>query len=146
MSNLIDGIFAAVMLMVFAICAIVGLMIFTSMDNATSGGFMFSGSFKQIYTALNSSAIFIAIAVSLAAVFSGLLIRTHPAFFFISLILIVIEFLLLPTFVNVYNGVASNMPVAVQNDMALQSQVFQMLPILTALGTALAVIVGIVRE
>jgi hypothetical protein len=145
MSNIVDGIFVAFMLLVFGVCAIIGLMIFTSLDGTGMFG-AYSASFKQFYTALNGVAIFIALGVCLAAVFSGLMIRTHPAFFIIAVILVFVQFMIVPSFVQVYNGVALSMPVSVQNDMAQQSQILQMLPLLTALGTMLTVIVGIVRE
>lgn len=145
MSSVIDGIFAAFMLFLFAVCAIIGLMVFTAIDGTGLFG-SYSASFKQFYTALNSVSIFIALGMSLAAVFSGLMIRSHPIFFFVAVILVFIEFMVVPSFVQVYNGVAVNMPASVQADMAQQSQIFQMLPLLTALGTMLTVIVGIVRE
>lgn len=145
MSSLIDTIFAAFMLMVFGIAVLIGLMVFNSIEGTGLLG-TYGASLKGFYTSLNSVAIFIAIGMSLAAVFSGLMIRTHPAFFIIAVILVFIEFLVVPSFVQVYNGVAQGMSASVQNDMALQSQIFQMLPILTALGTMLTVIVGIVRE
>jgi len=145
MSNLIDAIFAAFTLLVFGIFVLVGLMVFLSISGTGLLG-SYAAALQQFYTSLNNVAIFIAIGMSLAAVFSGLMIRTHPAFFIISVILVFIEFLVVPSFVQVYNGVAQSMPVAVQNDMALQSQILQMLPLLTALGTMLTVIVGLVRE
>ena len=145
MSNLIDAIFAAFTLLVFGIFVLVGLMVFLSISDTGLLG-TYASDLQQFYTSLNNVAIFIAIGMSLAAVFSGLMIRTHPAFFIIAVILVFIEFLVVPSFVQVYNGVAQSMPIAVQNDMALQSQILQMLPLLTALGTMLTVIVGLVRE
>lgn len=145
MSSIVDAIFAAFLLVVFSIFAIIGLMIFTNLD-ATGIFGSYSASFKQFYTAINNMAIFIAIAISLAAVFAGLMIRSHPVFFVIAVILVFIEFMVVPSFVQVYNQLAQGMPVSVQNDMANQSTILQMLPILTALGTMLTVIVGIVRE
>lgn len=145
MSNIVDAIFAACMLMMFGVAVLVGLMVFNSLaDTGILGSY--ESSLKGFYTSLNSVAVFIAIGVSLAAVFSGLLIRTHPAYFVIAVILVFVEFLVVPTFVQVYNGVALGMSADVQNDMALQSQILQMLPILTAFGTMLAIIVGTVRE
>ena len=145
MSNIVDAIFAAFLLMLFAIFALIGLNVFLSISGTGLLG-SYASNMQQFYTSINNVAIFIAIGMSLAAVFSGLMIRTHPAFFIISVILVFIEFLVVPSFVQVYNGVAQSMPVAVQNDMALQSQILQMLPLLTALGTMLTVIVGLVRE
>lgn len=145
MSNIVDAIFAAFLLMVFAIFALVGLGVFTTIDGSGLFG-SYSASFKQFYTAINNVAIFIAIGIALAAVFAGLMIRTHPVFFVIAIILVFIEFLVVPSFVEVYNAVAQGMPVSVQNDMAQQTAILQMLPIITAVGTMLTVIVGIVRE
>ena len=145
MSNIIDAIFAAFMLLVFGVCVLVSLMVFNSISGTGLLG-SYAGSFDQFYKAINSVAIFIAIGISLAAVFSGLMIRTHPAFFIIALILVFVEFAIVPAFVQVYNGVAQGMPIAVQGEMAQQSQILQMLPLLTALGTMLTILVGIVRE
>ena len=145
MSEIIDGVFAAFMLLVFGVCTLIGLMVFNSISDSGLLG-TYATDLKGFYTALNSSAIFIAIGIALSAMFAGLFIRTHPVFFIIAIILVFIQFMITPTFVSVYNGVAQSMPVTVQNDMGNQSQIFQMLPILTALGTMLAVIVGIVRE
>jgi hypothetical protein len=145
MSNLIDAIFAGFLLLVFGVFVLISLMVFTTLD-ATGMFGAYSASFKQFYTSLNAVSIFIAVGISLAAVFSGLMIRTNPVFFIIAVILVFVSFMITPTFVNVYNEVAMTMPASVQNDMALQSQIFQMLPILTAFGTMITVIVGIVRE
>lgn len=145
MSNIVDAIFAAFMLLVFSLFALIGLNVFLSISGTGILG-TYAADMQMFYTSINNIAIFIAIGISLAAVFSGLMIRTHPAFFIIAVILVFIEFLVVPSFVQVYNGVAQTMPIAVQNDMALQTQIFQMLPLLTALGTMLTVIVGIVRE
>jgi len=145
MSNIVDAIFAAFMLLVFSLFALIGLNVFLSISGTGILG-TYAADMQMFYTSINNIAIFIAIGISLAAVFSGLMIRTHPAFFIIAVILVFIEFLVVPSFVQVYNGVAQTMPMDVQNDMALQTQIFQMLPLLTALGTMLTVIVGIVRE
>jgi hypothetical protein len=144
MSNIIDAIFAAFMLLVFGLFSLIGLSVFLSINGTGLFG-SYAASFQQFYTSINSMAIFIAIGISLAAVFAGYMIRTHPIFFIIAIILVFVEFMVVPQFVQVYNGIAQTMPVAVQNDIAQQSQMMQMLPILTALGTLLAIIAGIVR-
>ena len=145
MSNLMDAIFAAFLFLVFGIFSLIGLSIFITLDGTGLFG-TYSASFQQFFTAINNVSIFIALGISLAAVFAGLMIRTHPVFFVLAIILVFVEFMVVPSFVTVYNSVAQTMPVAVQNDMAQQSQILQMLPILTALGTMLTVLVGIIRE
>jgi len=120
-------------------------MVFTALSDS---GFLgtYATSLKGFYTSLNNMAIFIAITVALVPVFAALMIRTHPIFFIISLILVVVQFILMPTFVQVYNGVAQGMPATVQADMAAQSNIMQMLPILSAIGAGLAIVAGLVRE
>lgn len=145
MSNLVDAIFAAFLLMVFGVFAIIGYGVFASISDTGILG-SYAGNFKGFYDAINGVAIFIAIGMSLAAVFAGLMIRSHPMFFIIAVILVFIEFLVVPSFVEVYNQVAQGMSVDVQNQMAQQTQILQMLPVLTALGTMLTIIVGIMRE
>lgn len=145
MATIIDAIFAGFMLLVFGIFVLISLGVFNSIaGTGLLGSFEASG--RQFYQALNGMAIFIAVGMSLAAVFSGLMIRTHPAFFIIAIILVFVEFMITPAFVQTYNAVAVGMPADTQNGMAQQSQIFQMLPILTALGTMLTVIVSITRE
>jgi len=145
MSNILDAILVGFLLLVFGIMTLIGLMVFTALSDS---GFLgtYATSLKGFYTSLNNMAIFIAITVALVPVFAALMIRTHPIFFIISLILVVVQFIMMPTFVQVYNGVAQGMPVAVQNDMAAQSNIMQMLPILSAIGAGLAIVAGLVRE
>ena len=145
MSNIVDAIFAAFLLVVFGVFAIIGLSIFTGISDSGLLG-TYAGSFKGFYDALNGVAIFIAIGIALAAVFAGLMVRSHPIFFIIAVIMVFVQFMVVPSFVQVYNQVAQGMSVQVQNDMAQQSQIMQVLPILTALGTMLTIIVGIMRE
>jgi len=145
MSSLIDTIFGAFMLFVFGVAALIGFSVFLSISGTGILG-SYAGAMQQFYTSINNVSIFIAIGVSLAAVFAGLMIRTHPVFFIIAIILVFVEFMVVPSFVQVYNGVAQGMSAEVQAGMAQQSTILQMLPILTAIGTMLAVIVGLVRE
>lgn len=145
MANIADNILAALLLVVFGLAALIGYNIFTSINSTGILG-IYGTDLGKFYTALNNVALFVAIGMSLAAVFSGLMIRTHPAFFFIAVILVFVEFMVVPPFLEIYNGVAQTMPVDVQNGMNQQSTILQYLPLLTAIGTALTVIVGIVRE
>ena len=145
MSNVIDAIFAAVMLMVFAIFVVIGISIY---DGIAGTGLLgtYEGSMHGFYQSLNGVAVFIAVAISLSAMFAAFFIRSHPVFFAISLFLIFIQFVLTPIFVDVYNGVAQGMSVDVQNEVAQQTAILQMLPVITAIGTVLAILVGIMRE
>ena len=145
MSNLLDNIVAAFFLFVFAVVAIISLQIF----NGIAGSGILGGyetAFRGFYTSVNNVAIFIAVGMSLAAVFSGLLIRTHPAFFIVAVVLIFLEFIITPTWVNIYNNIAQSADIATQTALANQTQILQILPLLTALGTLLTILIGMVRE
>ena len=85
--------------------------------------------------------------MSLGAVLSALLIRAHPAFFFISIILVMIQFMILPPLVNAYNSVADTPTFAAQKTtMAQNVALMQVLPLWTAVGALLAALVGMSRS
>ena len=145
MANIADNIFAALLLVAFGLFVIIAFYMFGEVSKTGILG-SYAADFQKFYTALNNVALFIAIGMSLAAVFSGLMIRTHPAFLFVAVILVFIEFMVVPPFLDIYNGVAQTMPANIQNGMNQQSTILQFLPILTAMGTMLTIIVGIVRD
>ena len=145
MAELLDAITGAVMLFVFAIVLVVSLVAF---DAVGSGGLFgtYATAFQKFYTAMNNVAIFIAVAISLGAVFSALLIKTHPAFFIVAVILVFVEFMITPTLVTTFNGIAQTMTATEQTNLQNMINILQYLPLLTAFGTFLAVIVGIMRD
>lgn len=145
MSNIIDGIVGALMLFVFVITCAAAFMIFNAIDGT---GFFggYSESFGGFFEALNNTFIFIAIAISAVPIISALFIRTHPVFFIVSLLMIFVQGILTPIFVNTYNSVMQEMPASTQNGLALQIQIMQILPLITIVGAFLAAIVGLMRE
>ena len=145
MSSLLDSITSAIFLFVFAIAALVSLMIFTSLSGSGMLG-SYATAFNGFYDAMNNVALFVAIGMALAAVFAGLMIRTHPAFFIIAVVLVFIQFLILPPLVNSYNTLMQTQSLAIQNQYANMIAIMQILPVLSAVGTCLAILVGLLRE
>lgn len=145
MAELLDAIVGAVMLFAFGIAVMVAMVAF---DAVNAGGLFgsYASSFQQFFTAMNNVAIFVAIAISLAAVFSALLIKTHPAFFLVAVILVFIEFMITPPLVQAFNGVAQSMSATQQTNLANMINIMQYLPLLTAFGTFIAAIIGISRD
>jgi hypothetical protein len=85
--------------------------------------------------------------MSLGAVLSALLIRAHPAFFFISIILVFVEFLIVPPMVTAFNQIASSATMAGEvAGLAQNIWIMQGLPIWTAMATLIAALVGIGKE
>ena len=145
MAELLDAITGAVMLFAFAITLVVAMVAF---DAVSAGGLfgIYATQFSQFFTAMNNVAIFIAVAISLGAVFSALLIKTHPAFFIVAVILVFIEFMITPSLVSAFNGVAQTMTAGEQVTLQNLINILQYLPLLTAFGTFLAAIIGITRD
>ena len=129
----------------FAIAALVSLIIFNGLSDGGVLG-IYATQLGGFYTAMNNVVLFVAIGMALAAVFAGLMIRTHPAFFIIAVVLVFVQFLILPPLVNAYNSIMQTQPVALQNTYANMISIMQMLPMISAVGTLLAILVGLLRE
>ena len=135
------------MLFVFAIVILIGAFIANSVLTGLGDKQGLNGPLNQFWVALNNVSIFIFMGMSLGAVLSALLIRAHPAFFFISIILVMIQFMILPPLVNAYNSVADTPTFAAQKTtMAQNVALMQVLPLWTAVGALLAALVGMSRS
>jgi len=146
MSNILDPIVSAILFFIFCLVLLVAFFVFNSL--VPSGIFgAYSNQFGQFFTSINNVSIFIILGMSLGAVLSALMIRSHPAFFFISVILVMVEFLILPIMVTAYNGVASSSTMAGSVSGLMQNVwIMQQLPIWTAFATLLAALVAIGRD
>ena len=147
MSNLLDSLTGGIFLFVFAIAILIGAFITNQVLGGMGDPSGINSAFTKFYTALNNVSIFIFLGMSMAAVLAALLIRAHPAFFFISLILVITQFLIIPPLVNAYNTFADNPQFAVEKaTMAQNVQLMQNLPLWTALAALLAAVVGIAKS
>lgn len=147
MSNILDALYGGIMFFVFAVAALVGLFILNAL---ISGGVVptnLQDGFRGFYTSINNVSIFVMLAMSLGAIVSALLIRTHPAFFIISIVLVFIEFMVIPPLVGAYNGLAATPDFSVSAAaLNLNVELMQQLPIWTAFATLAAAVIGIGRE
>jgi hypothetical protein len=132
------------MLFVFAVVLLIGAFLTNQILGGLGDPLGINSAFTKFYTALNNVSIFIFIGMSFGAVLAALLIRAHPAFFFIAIILVIVEFMIIPPLVNAYNTVADNPQFAVEKAaMAQNVQLMQNLPLWTAIAALLAALVGI---
>ena len=145
MSNILDSLTSGIMLFVFALVLLVAaFMVNTILGTGLADSVGGASVFQKFFTSLNNVSIFIFLGMSLGAVLSALLIRAHPAFFFISIILVVVQFMIIPPLVNGFNSIASTSMMAVEAaQMANTVSLMQQLPIWTAIACLLAAIVGI---
>lgn len=134
------------MLIVFAIFVFVAFFIFNSL--LPTGIFGTLGpSFALFFTAINNVSIFIVLAMSLGAVISAYLIKTSPIFFFVSVVLLFVMFLVVPTVVSTFNGIASDPSMAATaSQFNLLIFMVERLPIITLIMSVLAMILGILRS
>lgn len=145
-SSILDPIFSAVMLVVFGISALVALMVFNSLVPTGIFGTL-SGSFALFFVAINNVSIFIVLAMSLGAVVSAYLIKTNPIFFFVSVVLLFVMFLVVPTVILAFNGVASDSNfTSAASGLNLLIFMIERLPVITLVMSVLAALLGILRS
>lgn len=149
MSNVVDAITGAIYFFVFALALLISVFIL----NQVAAGGLFSAiptlpaHAADFFASLNNVSIFILLGLSLGAILSALLIPSHPAFFFISILLVFIEFMIIPPLVNVYNGILlSPSFIGEASQFNLTIGLLQQLPIWTAATTLLAAIVAIMAR
>lgn len=146
MSSLLDSLTAGIFLFIFAIVLLIAAFMVNQILGGLGDPLGINTALKQFYVALNNVSIFIFLGMSLAAVLAALLIRAHPAFFFVSIILVIIQFMIIPPLVNAYNTFADNPTFSVEKaTMAQNVQLMQNLPLWTALAALLAAVVGIAK-
>ena len=147
MSSILDALVGGILLFVFCIALLIGAFVTNTVLTGMGDPLGLNNSFKQFFTSLNNVSIFIFLAMSLGAVLSALLIRAHPAFFFISVVLVIVEFLIIPPLANTYASVASSPTFATeQTQLAQNMALMANLPLWTAFATLVAALVGIGKE
>lgn len=147
MSSILDPLTTGIFFVIFAIAALVSLGLFNSLT--ASGGIFatYATPMAKFYTALDNTALFIVLGMSLAAMASAFLIRSHPIFFIISVVLIFVLFIIIPIMVNAFNSFATNGQYTAEvAQMAQTVQLIQYLPVLTAVISLGAALLGIMRE
>ena len=143
MSNIADGLVSAILFCVLAIGLVIAYQVFSILPDFGQTAIKTSG--EGFFTALDAMGIFIVVAMILATVGSAFLIRTNPMFFAVSLILLAVQFLILPMVVNALNPVFQGMP-AGEAKFANMIWLVQIAPIISFVGGALAAIIALRGE
>jgi hypothetical protein len=146
MSSIIDALFAAVAFIAFGMVVIVGFTVYSGI--ASSGLFgSYQGSFDGFWASINNVALFIVVGMAMAAVLSSYMIGSHPAFFFVSVILIFIQALIVPSLVNTFNTVAGSSAMAgALNEFNLLIPLIDNLPLITIITSLIAAVLGLMRS
>ena len=147
MSNVLDSLYLGVFFIIFCIAAAVGLMVFNSLVPTGIIPANLVAPLKGFYTSLNGVALFLMVGLSLGAIGSALMIKTHPFFLIIAIILVFVQAVVIPPIVNSYNSImTSDSMVAVATEQADLSTAVNILPPFTMFMTIAAALVGIIRE
>jgi hypothetical protein len=135
------------MLFIFGICAVVGYLIYDGMrDNGLftmlpAAAPMETG-FDRAFTAMDWMAGLLFIGAAIASIIGAILIRSHPAFFFLSIVVLLIEIMVGVVFSNIWFEFITNdgMAGALANFVVLD-WVLSHLPIITlVIALVLAVV------
>jgi len=145
MSSIIDNMYVAFLFIAFGFAFLASLVVFNSL---VSEGFLNAAettSFMQFYTALGNVSIFIAIALILGSVASAYMIQTNPIFAFVLLMLILVQAIVLPPIVDAFNQFAQADEVQVSAaQMSDTIFLIQISPIISIIGSVLAILAGLV--
>lgn len=144
MSNFFDMLTIPFVIFIVAIVFIVMLTVFNAMADG-SDGFLdpVKGVIQQSMNLIINLMPFVLLMMSLGAIVSALLIRTHPIFFGVSILLIVIQLIITPMITNMWSSIMTGEAAiqATADNYPVILLFFDKLPLITFV---LAFIVGIV--
>lgn len=101
------------LLLVFAIVAVVS---FTVYDGMVDNGFFtllnasapMQPGFDRAFTAMDWMGGLLFIGASISAIIGAILVRSHPAFFFLSIIILILEVIIGVVFSNIWYNIITN--------------------------------------
>lgn len=115
--SIIDAIPIMVYFFVFAIICAVCFVVyegmitngfFTILSNSTTSGVSLSGFQQQgenAYDVLDGLAIFVLLGTAISSMLGALLLRTHPAFFFVSIVVLLMQVIIAMGFANSWDAI-----------------------------------------
>jgi len=111
--SIIDVLPLMLMVFIFAICCVVGFIVYDGMVDAgfytvLNASVPMQPGFEQTFTAMDWMIGFLFIGASISSIVGAILIRSHPAFFFLSLVVLLIEVVISTVFSNVWYELMTN--------------------------------------
>lgn len=111
-----DGIFLIMVLFVFATMAIIGYTVFERVNADTKNTFtdyegVSSNAFEKADTAIKSldyMFIFLIVGLSIASIISVFMIKTHPIFFFVSVLILIVVLVIAAQFSNIFYDISQH--------------------------------------
>ena len=143
MSDLADPIVLGIMFIVFVVGCVIAFEVFSLMPDFGQPAMKTEAT--NFYGAINLMGIFIVIALVSGTIGSAYLIRTNPLFLGVSIILLVVQFAIMPMLVNVFNPIFQAMPTGA-NEFDLLIWMVQLSPITSFVAGLFAAIVGMRAE
>lgn len=135
------------MLFIFGICAVVGYLIYDGMrDNGLfvmlPAAAPMEAGFDRAFVAMDWMAGLLFAGAAIASIIGAILIRSHPAFFFLSIVVLMIEVLVGVVFSNIWYEFMTNAGMAgALTNFVILDWVLSHLPIITlVIALVLAVV------
>jgi hypothetical protein len=140
----------SIIIVVVILSSIIGFVILKKYDTATAG--VLSTEAHDIVTKAGNSwivwdyaVLFLAVGTIIALGISALFIRTHPAMFFFTMIMLILELFLVPMLSNVMyeikNSAGINATVNVSSSFPIMNYVSNNLPLIMAFAIAIFLII-----
>ena len=147
MSSILDNMYVVFTFIAFGFAFLGSYVIFDAVNGAGLFTAEQAASYEGFYTSLNSVSIFIVMALIIGSVASAYLIKTNPIFLFILIFLLVVQAIILPPIVNAFNEFAQSSDIAATS-VKIDDTIFllQLAPIISLIGSVLAVLVGLVAK
>lgn len=144
-SSIVDPLYIGIALIAFALVCLFCYKIFHDISNTGLLG-IYANNLEQFFQAINNVSIFIVVAMSLGTIVSAYLIKENPIFFIVAIIFLFLQFLIMPNVVSSFNSIAAD-PQMSGAATALNLLVFliQRLPVITAISSAFAALIGLTR-
>ena len=148
MSNVADGIILFILFGVFVLGMVIIAQVFMDLTDGTN---LVSAPIKAsatgFFTSIDNMGIFLVLAIVGVTIGAAFLIRTNPIFFAVALLLLFVQFLILPPVVNSMNSIFASG--GFNDGVSLFPNTIWLLglsPILSFIGGGLAAVVALKGE
>jgi len=112
-ASIIDVLPLMLLVFIFSICAVVGYVIYDGMVDAgfytiLTAAVPMQAGFERTFDAMDWMVGFLFVGAAISSIVGAILIRSHPAFFFLSIVVLLIEIVVSTVFSNIWYELVTN--------------------------------------
>lgn len=148
MSNILDPIIMFILFMIMILGLIIGVQV---LKDATADPALVPVQYRndglRFFESIDNMGIFIVLAIIAVTIGSAYLIKTNPIFFVIAILLLAIQFIVLPPVINIFNSFV--MSGGFDDSITVFPKTIWLIglsPILSVIGGGLAAVAGLRGE